>query len=1079
MTKIILKITAVFLTLYTIAGFFLVPYIVQHKGVAVANEKLNGTLSLQSVRFNPFTFEIGLHDVAIVSQKRKKIISFDDLVLTLKPFALFDNSLHVSALKLEKPFIDVIYSKDKKINLLSLLKPQKEEPKSKDSKPMRFMLDALQIDNGGIKYEDLTKSEPYILSLENFQVKIKNIDTKPKDPTNTASVLRFDVSEGGHFEIINDSHSLNPLKTDGKIEISSLVLYPEWKYFKDMLHVEVADGKLDAHIEYHLDLDKLSDFKIEKTSLHVRDFRLKPSTKPHDILDIKDFEIAGIMALPLKQEAYIDSVTLKGIDLRAQRDAKGFIDWQEYAKVNQTATKQKESNTTKKWKFRLDRFVLDDSKIAFSDAGVSPVQNMQFDDFSLHVNNIDPEKSLDYDFHTDFNHETKLAAKGKLTLDPLNQEGELSISALDFKHLNPYIAKLTKPALVSGKLNIKLQESVSKTASTQNPWKFLVKNFDLNSTTLKIDDTSMKPSQELKLDNLSLHVSDLGSDPASWFSYQLSTKINNNASLNSNGKLQRQPLRQEGEFTLQNLDLPFVNPYIDPITYAKIKSGVLSISGSEKYDSTASSAKLDVNGKFALNRFLLSDTRDAKTLTSLEKLEFGYTFDLSPNRLYIDKLFIDSLYANTVIEKDKTINFAKLLKPTKPQVQTAQTKAVATKKEQFAIKIDEINIKNSTADFADTTPLFLFKTHIHDLNGKVYGISSEPNEMSNVDLNGVVDKYGSAKIKGSLNAADPKKYTDIKMKFENLAMSNLSAYSATFAGYKIDDGKLFIKLGYKIDDGKLDSTNNVIIKRIKLGETIKDANVTVWPLRFAVALLEDNNGVIDIDLPIQGDLNNPDFRYGAMVWKVLGNLVTKAVTAPFKLLGSMFGFSADSVEAIEFDAGKSQLSPPELEKLDKITIALTKRSQLNLSITPSFNVNEDRQMMQRAKLMAQISQKSKDINDVEKRNALHVELLEKIFLQNSTADKLGLIKSKFKEEYKDVRKFNEKYALRLMKEDSVFMSVSEEEIRALAVARGKSVVQYMVEKQHIEPSRIVVEAPKEDSDAKDRVVKTKLDIVVK
>jgi pantoate kinase len=136
-------------------------------------------------------------------------------------------------------------------------------------------------------------------------------------------------------------------------------------------------------------------------------------------------------------------------------------------------------------------------------------------------------------------------------------------------------------------------------------------------------------------------------------------------------------------------------------------------------------------------------------------------------------------------------------------------------------------------------------------------------------------------------------------------------------------------------------------------------------------------------------------------------------------------------------------------------------------------------MMQRAKLMAQISQKSKDINDVEKRNALHVELLEKIFLQNSTADKLGLIKSKFKEEYKDVRKFNEKYALRLMKEDSVFMSVSEEEIRALAVARGKSVVQYMVEKQHIEPSRIVVEAPKEDSDAKDRVVKTKLDIVVK
>lgn len=1081
MMKILRTILAVLVIVYSLAGFFVLPYLVKTQGVALANEKINGKLSVESVKFNPYTFHLTLHNVAIASADRKKLFSFDDFSIYIKPFALFDHTLHVSVLELDSPYMDIIYSKEKKINLLNLLKPTPKEKEKTDSKPMRFVLDSLSVENGTIKYEDFTKNSPYVLSLENFEFHIKNIDTKAEK--RGTSTLHFELSDGGNIEITNAIGSISPFKSDGVINIQAVPLYSEWKYFKDILNFEIADGRLKSHVEYHIDLDKIKDFSIDNSSLNISKLRIKPKAKSSDIINIHELNIDGINSLPLQQIAHIANVKISGVDLKAQRVAADKIDWQEYFKIDKTKSDSAKSdaNESKKWKFTLDKFVLDNTKISLNDHTMQPPVMTQLENLSLHVNNIDSTegKWLDYDLRTDLNKATSLGTTGKVQLQPLAQEGEIWIKDLSFKFLNPYIQKYSTPYVMDGVISLGAKESFSKGSGSKEALKFLVENFELNATALSLNDTKVK--QNIKFDKMHLHVSDLSSDATQWFKYDTDMKINGTGALAAKGKLLRQPLRQEGELKLSHLGLQFLNPYINPYTYLKIQEGALNIDAKERYDSVLKTPKMSMTGKVGVDKLSLKDVRIDKTLASFNRLEFGYSFDYAPNRLFIDKLLIDSLYSDTVINKDKTINYAQLMKVQSPSTSSASTVNTSkeTKKEPFPVKISEVIIKNSSADFADKSLLFPFNTHIHDLNGKVYGISSEANEMSNVDIDGIVDQYGSAKIRGSINAADPKKYTDMRVNFSNLALNNLTAYSATFAGYKIDDGKLFVKLGYKIDDSKLDSTNNIVIKHIKLGDTVQDANVTVWPLRIAVALLEDNDGIIDIDLPVKGDLNNPDFRYGSVIWKVLGNLVTKAVTAPFKLLGSLFGFSADKVEALEFDAGKAILSPPEIEKLDKLAVALEKRSKLSLSVTPTYSMQEDTRMLQRKKLMTIIGQESKDINDIEKRNALYVELLEKIFLKNSTYEKLSALKTKFKEENKDIKKFNEKYAMLLMKEDTVFMPIDGQEVQKLAQLRGQAVVDYMVNKKQIDSSRIVQQSVKEDGDAKDRVVKTKLDIIVK
>ena len=1064
--------------LYTLVGFFLVPYLLKTKAVDIANEKINGKLSIESASFNPYSFRLKLDGLKLVSLENRKIFSLDELNVNLQVLSLLDKTLHVKSAEFKAPYLDVIYSKEKKINLLGVLKASKDENKSSSGNPMRFILDSFRVVDGTLAYEDYTKTSPYKISLNNLEFDIKNVDTGKNSTKKGSSSLAFDLSDGGSVELLNNINSVSPFMADGTLDIKSIRLYSQWKYIKDKLNIEVADGKLDTHLEYHINLDDIKNLTIDKTSLSISNLRVKPKNRSFDILNISALHLDGIVSKPLQQEASIANIGIFGVDLKAQRIANNRIDWQDYIKVNQADEKPDvtDKNETKKWKFVLKNFDLKNSTVTLDDRTLSQV--IKLENIFLHVSDLDlsEHKWLDYNFNTTINHKTALGAKGKLQLMPLQQEGELSISNLNLDLLNPYIAKSTAPIVVMGSLSLDAKESFSKDTQL----KFLLENFDLNSSSLTINDTSIKPAQTFKLANLSLHVSDLASNPASWFNYKFKTNINHEGVLDASGKLQRKPLRQQGVFSVNKLALNFLNPYLTPHTYLNIANGNLNISAKESFDSNSlKSPKMSMRGKFGLNNIMLKDEREDKPLLSFDALNLDYTFDYAPNRLYINKVLIDSLYANAVIDKNKTINFAKLMKDKQEDTNTTLTQKSSTEKSTaFPIKVTEITIKNGSADFADLSLLFKFQTHIHDLNGKVYGISSQTNEKSDVDLNGIVDKYGSAKISGSINASNPKKYTDMSVGFSNLALNSFSPYSASFAGYKIDDGKLFVNLGYKINNSQLDASNSIIIKHIKLGETIKDPKITVLPLRFAVALLEDSDGIIDLDLPIKGDLNNPDFKYGAIVWKVLGNLITKAVTAPFRLLGSMLGFSGDALESIDFEPGKTILLPPEIEKLENVTKALQKRTRLTLNVGGTYDIKSDKKAIQMQKLINLIIKRSAKANEEEKKNALAKEMLEELFLQNSSQEKLDKIKLQFKEEYKDIRKFNEEYTARLTQEDSIFMPVNETELKNLAAQRVKTISDYLVIKEHLDPTKIA-QTQLRSVETDEKTVKTKLDIDVK
>jgi outer membrane protein OmpA-like peptidoglycan-associated protein len=326
----------------------------------------------------------------------------------------------------------------------------------------------------------------------------------------------------------------------------------------------------------------------------------------------------------------------------------------------------------------------------------------------------------------------------------------------------------------------------------------------------------------------------------------------------------------------------------------------------------------------------------------------GLKFGLSPDRLQIEEVRLLEPGAKVVIFKDRSVNLAKVLKrsdavgvDTAAHQEQAQPVVPSKDRALFPVSIERIRVDKGVVDFADLSLVLPFATQVTDFNGSVTGISSEPTSRASVKFDGQVDEYGLTAVEGRLSPFTPKTFTDITVLFRNIRMKPFSPYSATFAGRKIVSGKLNLKLEYKVQNSELLGENEVLLEQFTLGERVEAPNTISLPLDLAIALLTDAQGKIDIAVPVRGNVDDPEFKYGRVIWQALVKLITKAVTAPFRALSGLFGDKSEQMDFIAFDPGSARLLPPEHEKLNEVSKVLKKRPQLRLVVEGRFDTKLD------------------------------------------------------------------------------------------------------------------------------------------
>lgn len=350
------------------------------------------------------------------------------------------------------------------------------------------------------------------------------------------------------------------------------------------------------------------------------------------------------------------------------------------------------------------------------------------------------------------------------------------------------------------------------------------------------------------------------------------------------------------------------------------------------------------------------------------------------------------------------------------------------------IHIGPLKILNAKFNFEDKSLPMPFKTTISKLNGEISDYSNKEKSISELKVKGIVNKYGVASIKGKVDPNSLKILTDVNMKFKNLAIKDFTPYSAKFIGQKLDGGKLELDLKYNIKKSNLKANNEVIINKLKLGEKVKSKDAVSLPLEVAILLLEDPSGVIDLNLPIKGNMNDPEFSIAPLVWKAFINLIAKAVNAPFSLLGAIFGFSADEIKNVQFDFGKDKITPIQMDTLDKIVKVLKKRPKLAIELIPAYDKYKDLSGLKKEKFKELVSKYSTNKEE-------YLIFLEKRYL-NFDKDLENLKTQYISNENLDIEAYIKALEERLIS----LQKVNIRNLKELATNRVDNIKKYLLEK---------------------------------
>jgi len=670
------------------------------------------------------------------------------------------------------------------------------------------------------------------------------------------------------------------------------------------------------------------------------------------------------------------------------------------------------------------------------------------------------------------------------------EKGWLAVSRAADRQIN--LASLVSDAPSAGAAS-----GDEKPAAKSSAWTILLKSFVMDGYSVDISDKSNPAPFGLSVDEISCKATDISTAQDSKGTLALTMKIDRKGSVAVQGDFGIEPASADLSVDVKGLPLKPMQPYLGGRLKAILASGALNVNGkvSTKQEEKGQ-FKTAFKGKLWINRFALLDKTNAEDLIKWDTLYMG-EMDIGYAPLYarIREISLTNPYSRIIVSADRTLNLQEVFvqdetkqesgqtSPPAGSGETAQTagqqKSVTGTTKRQTVRIDKITVQGGTVNLTDNSVNPRFNGNLLDIGGRISGLSSEENKFGDVELRGKYDKYAPLEITGKINPLRDDLYVDLKADFKDMDLTPVSPYSGRYAGYTIQKGKLSFRLEYLIVKNKLDAKNNIFLDQFNFGEAVESPEATKLPVRLAVALLKDRNGQIKLDIPVSGYTDDPKFSIGSIILKIIVNLLVKAATSPFALLGAIFG-GGEQLGYAEFDYGSASLSPETIKKLETLGKALNDRPALKMDIAGHVDAEKDREGLkqfllsrkvkaQKVKAVAKGGADTSSVDEIKVTDQEYPEFLKRAYKQEKfpkPRNFLGIAKDIPVPEMEKLMLTN--------------MVVGEEDLKALATARAQAVRTYLVQTSKVEPDRIfITEAKAAESEKKEGAKSSRTDFKLK
>ncbi|QZD70403.1 DUF748 domain-containing protein [Pseudomonas sp. 3-2] len=606
------------------------------------------------------------------------------------------------------------------------------------------------------------------------------------------------------------------------------------------------------------------------------------------------------------------------------------------------------------------------------------------------------------------------------------------------------------------------------------PWQVLIKDVQLRDYKVHLADRSAKPEVTLDVTPLNVDLQNFDSLNGSPFNLRLDTGLGKQGKISADGVVNLAPVTAQLNVKTQDIDLRVAQSYINPFIRLELRSGMLGSDLKVNLKSTDPLA-LSVTGRAQIDQLHTLDTLKTRDFLKWQQVVVEGLNYQHGDSLSIDRVNLFQPYARFMINDDRTTNIDDLLIP-QPADSGAKTAAAkpASNDKPLGIHIGGIAINDGSANFADFSLTPNFATAVQQLNGQIGTIDSRQAKPASVDIKGKVDRYAPVIIKGAVNPFDPMASLDIATSFKRVELTTLTPYSGKFAGYRIRKGRLNLDLHYLITKGQLKAENKVVVEQLQLGEKVDSPDAVSLPLKLAIALLKDVDGKISIELPVTGDLNNPQFSVMPIVWQTLRNLIVKAAAAPFKLIGGLVsGGGSEDLGTVSFAPGSSDLSKDAEAALVKLSQALKERPALRLEIEGTAAKSSDGPLLAEQRLEREYQYNYYKM--LQRRGDKVPAQASLIQVPDNEKGPLleGIYRTRLKTqppaEWKDLGK--EERTAKMRADVIKFWSSSDVLLRQLGQDRASSIKDYLVDKGQLADDRVYfIDANLGEAESDGRVV---------
>jgi uncharacterized protein involved in outer membrane biogenesis len=1021
---------------YTGFGFLAVPAIIKSQAAQFAADKLHRQLTIDKAEFNPFTLSATLHGLKMMEPGGASVFaSFERLAVDASWQSVVKMAPVIQEVRLTRPYAQLVRKDGNSYSIDDILAYIASQPPSPE--PARYSVNNIQVEGGTLSFDDRPAGVKH--KAADLNLGLPFISSLPADVEIFVEPL-FSANINGA-----------PLHLSGKAR--PFAESKEYVMALDLDNVDIAAylGYLPGKPNFRLEGARLSA-KLQATfaqpkgktsalllggQASLKGVVLQQADgKP--LLKLKELS-AQLGKLDLVAKRYeLAAIRLDGLDAELVRGRDGLLNVEKLLATSpaQAKSEARPAAPSAAAYVSLQAFDISNAAVRYTDGGIrAGLENFE------------------------------LAARGIAADLGENTVGIASLASgsagIEFRQGR---AAAAQPSAAPAEAGAPLLLTVGK--------------LDIANWSARVQDNSHAQPVVFDIAALNLALQDFSTAPAARSKFELKANINKTGQLALGGELALAPFKTDLALDLKNFGLLPLQPYINDYVNLRVARGNVSGKG-RLHLATAADGALQggFTGDAGIGKLSTVDKSSANDFLSWESLAFtGMDVKLQPFALSIERVALADFFTRVIIDPNGRINVQdvmrdaaagdKSLTDAGERAQEARkSKAAAPAPAQPAaplppIRIGQLALSGGRVRFTDNFIKPNYTANLKDIGGAITGLSSQENSSATVSLKGNVNS-APLSIAGRVNPLKRDLSLDLKADVRGMELAQFSAYADKYVGYGIDKGKLSFEVAYQLEGRQLKAENRLMLDQLTFGKESSNPDATRLPVQLAVALLSDRNGVIDLNVPIGGSLDDPEFSLGGIILKIIGNAVLKTVTAPFALIGSLFG-GGEELSALDFETGRAVVPAAGEAKLKALATALTERPGLKLDITGRYDPAAETEALRRLAMERKLRMvKTRDLQakgtplpegGVVVAQAEYAGLLTRVYKDEAFAkprNVLGLQKNLPVDEMEKLLQAN--------------ISIDDDDLLALGNRRAQAARDWLITKGQVPTGRIFIVGAKPDA----------------